>query len=224
MWLARDYYNILFFFWTKYYKLGLLVLVLSMQFSGFCFYWMMHFYWGGHAYYLFQDKVFTDITWPVISSGSSAFCLLSQLKYWKDILNTAVLLWPSNSAESYSRGALCEWKMVLELMLFKKIMRLRTSLSLNLLVAKTKITTFQANYHLHDISYFLVFYLLSKYFFSINIFFIWRTSTSYRTYTILTIKCFFFFYFSGSLPFCFKTVFKHLKKNLWNVSSITNIK
>lgn len=137
MWLARDYYNILFFFWTKYYKLGLLVLVLSMQFSGFCFYWMMHFYWGGHAYYLFQDEVFTDITWPVISSGSSAFCLLSQLKYWKDILNTAVLLWPSNSAEFYSRGALCEWKMVLELMLFKKIMRLRTSLSLNL-VANTK--------------------------------------------------------------------------------------
>lgn len=34
--LARDCYNILFFLWTKYYKLCLLVLVLSTQFSGFC--------------------------------------------------------------------------------------------------------------------------------------------------------------------------------------------
>lgn len=58
MWLARDYYNILFFFWTKYYKLGLWVLVLSVQFSGFCSYWIMHFSWGGRAYYAASRRGF----------------------------------------------------------------------------------------------------------------------------------------------------------------------
>lgn len=83
MWLARDCYNILFFLWTKYYKLCLLVLVLPTQFSGFCSYWMMHFYCRGHACFPASRRGIHSITWSVISSGSSAFCLLSQLKYRK---------------------------------------------------------------------------------------------------------------------------------------------
>lgn len=86
MWLARDCYNILFFLWTKYYKLCLLVLVLSRVL------WVLHSegcIFTGEVTQIFlpRDEAFTAITWPVISSGSSALCLLSQLKYGKSSIS-----------------------------------------------------------------------------------------------------------------------------------------
>lgn len=86
MWLARDFYIILFFLdqVLQIVPLGanavhtvLRVLFLTVL----CIFTVeiMHII-------LPQDVLFTDITWPVISSGSSAFCLLSQLKYWKSLI------------------------------------------------------------------------------------------------------------------------------------------
>lgn len=126
MWLARDCYNILFFLWTKYYKLCLLVLVLPTQFSGFCSYWMMHFYRRGHACFPASRWGIHchHMTCHIIRLQCFLFAVTAKVS---KILNIAVLLWPSNSDDSYSITVLCEWGIISELILFKNSMWSRTN-------------------------------------------------------------------------------------------------
>lgn len=126
MWLARDCYNILFFLWTKYYKLCLLVLVLSTQFSGFCI--MKDAFllersrnlpasrWGIHCHHM-TCHIIRLQCFPVFAVTAKV----------SKILNIALLLWPSNSDDSYRITVLCEWEIISELILFKNSMWSRTN-------------------------------------------------------------------------------------------------
>lgn len=126
MWLARDCYNILFFLWTKYYKLCLLVLVLSTEFSGFCILKDAFSLERSHKSSCLEMRHSLP-SHDLSYHQAPVLCVFAvTAKVWK-ILNITLLLWPTNSDDSYSITVLCEWEIISELIVFKNSMWLRTN-------------------------------------------------------------------------------------------------